>query len=215
MWWKKNKWKVIVPFIIIATLAAAFCFGGSAPDSDNRTSAATPEPSGAASTIASEQTPAPDGDGGENGMTMDGETGKDEYLTDPVPSDKPAPVEPQEADKGGASYSWILKPVTVTFTEGESVFDVLRRVCRDNGIHMEFKSTPAYNSAYIEGIGNLYEFDAGELSGWMYSVNGWFPNYGCSRYQLQSGDVYAGSILLTGAPTAAIPTRHETTFGWE
>lgn len=218
MWWKKNKWKVIVPFIIIATLAAAFCFGGSAPDSDNRTSAATPEPSGAASTIASEQTPAPDGDGGENGMTMDGETGKDEYLTDPVPSDKPAPVEPQEADKGGASYSctisiscadvlsdldlcepeteavipkdgWILKPVTVTFTEGESVFDVLRRVCRDNGIHMEFRSTPAYNSAYIEGIGNLYEFDAGDLSGWMYSVNGWFPNYGCSRYQLQSGDV--------------------------
>ncbi len=36
--------------------------------------------------------------------------------------------------------------------------------------------------------GNLYEFDAGELSGWLYSVNGWFPNYGSSRYQLKSGD---------------------------
>lgn len=46
-----------------------------------------------------------------------------------------------------------------------------------------------YNSAYIEGIHNLYEFDVGELSGWMYSVNDWFPNYGCSRYQLQDGDV--------------------------
>lgn len=22
----------------------------------------------------------------------------------------------------------------------------------------------------------------------MYKVNGWFPNYGCSRYQLQAGD---------------------------
>ena len=22
----------------------------------------------------------------------------------------------------------------------------------------------------------------------MYKVNGWFPNYGCSRYQLQDGD---------------------------
>ena len=22
----------------------------------------------------------------------------------------------------------------------------------------------------------------------MYKVNGWFPNYGCSRYQLKSGD---------------------------
>ena len=46
-----------------------------------------------------------------------------------------------------------------------------------------------YNSAYIEGIHNLYEFDCGELSGWMYKVNEWFPNYGCSRYQLRDGDV--------------------------
>ena len=45
------------------------------------------------------------------------------------------------------------------------------------------------NSAYVEGINNLYEFDVGSLSGWMYSVNGWFPNYGCSRYALQNGDV--------------------------
>ena len=36
---------------------------------------------------------------------------------------------------------------------------------------------------------NLYEFDVGNKSGWMYKVNGWFPNYGCSRYQLKDGDV--------------------------
>ena len=65
---------------------------------------------------------------------------------------------------------------------------MLQRVCRDNGIHMEFSNTPMYNSAYIEGIGNLYEFDCGEQSGWMYAVNGWFPNYGCSRYALKDGD---------------------------
>ena len=46
-----------------------------------------------------------------------------------------------------------------------------------------------YNSAYIEGINNLYEFDCGELSGWMYSVNDWYPNYGCSCYTVQPGDV--------------------------
>ena len=46
-----------------------------------------------------------------------------------------------------------------------------------------------YNSAYIEGIYNLYEFDVGDGSGWMYKVNDWFPNYGCSRYQVQQGDV--------------------------
>ncbi|MDR0852339.1 MAG: DUF4430 domain-containing protein [Clostridiales Family XIII bacterium] len=82
----------------------------------------------------------------------------------------------------------ILSSRTVSFTEGESVFDVLARETRNNGIHMEFVDTPIYNSAYIEGIANLYEFDCGELSGWVYSVNGWFPNYGSSRYQLQDGD---------------------------
>lgn len=29
----------------------------------------------------------------------------------------------------------------------------------------------------------------GSLSGWMYNVNGWYPNYGCSRYQVKDGDV--------------------------
>ena len=144
--------------------------------------------------------------------------GKDKYLTDPVPEGKPQPVEPedQNVDKG-KSYTCtfsiecstivnnlsqldpeklemvptdgvILAKTTVTFYEGESVFDVLQRLCKEKGIHMEASWTPIYNSAYIEGIHNLYEFDCGALSGWMYSVNGWYPNYGCSRYQLQDGD---------------------------
>lgn len=84
---------------------------------------------------------------------------------------------------------WILKERTVTFKEGESVFDILKRVCKDNKIHMEASFTPLYNSTYIEGIYNLYEFDCGSLSGWMYSVNGEFPNYGCSKYIVKKGDV--------------------------
>ena len=83
----------------------------------------------------------------------------------------------------------ILPAVTVTFSQGESVFDVLQRVCKERKIPMEFSWTPMYNSAYIEGIYNLYEFDVGDGSGWMYKVNDWFPNYGCSRYQVQPGDV--------------------------
>ncbi len=82
----------------------------------------------------------------------------------------------------------IMAEKEVTFSEGESVFDVLLRETRNNGIHMEFVKSPIYDSAYIEGIHNLYEFDCGELSGWMYSVNGWFPNYGCSKYVLNNGD---------------------------
>ena len=54
---------------------------------------------------------------------------------------------------------------------------------------MEFSYSSVYDSAYIEGINNIYEFDAGGGSGWMYKVNGWFPNYGCSNYELKNGDV--------------------------
>ena len=82
----------------------------------------------------------------------------------------------------------IMKKQTVTFKDGETVFDVLTRETKKSGIHMEFSNSPIYKSAYIEGINNLYEFDCGELSGWMYNVNGWYPNYGCSVYKLKDGD---------------------------
>ncbi len=83
----------------------------------------------------------------------------------------------------------ILGTVTATFEEGDTVFEVLKSVCKDYGIQLEYSWTPMYGSYYIEGIHNLYEFDCGEGSGWMYSVNGWFPNYGCSSYELRQGDV--------------------------
>lgn len=83
---------------------------------------------------------------------------------------------------------FILYPVTVEFTEGETAFDVLTRVCTTYGIQIEYSWTPMYDSYYIEGISHLYEFDCGSESGWMYKVNGWFPNYGCSAYTLKDGD---------------------------
>ena len=82
----------------------------------------------------------------------------------------------------------ILKETKVEFFAGESVFDVLHRTLKSNNILFEFTKTPAYNSVYIEGIANLYEFDCGELSGWLYRVNGIKPTYGCSQYQLENGD---------------------------
>jgi len=152
-------------------------------------------------------------------FTIDPTTGKDQYQTDPVPDGKPLPVEPDDQvidsskqytctisidcltilnnmdllDKDKLpvlpSDGVILAPITVTYSQGESVFDVLKQVTRDQGIQMQFVWTPIYNSVYIQGIHNLYEFDTGPSSGWMYEVNGWYPNYGCSRYQVQPGDV--------------------------
>lgn len=82
----------------------------------------------------------------------------------------------------------ILSLYEVEFTPGESVFDILKRVCREHNIHLEFREDALYSGAYVEGINYLYEYDAGALSGWMYKVNGLFPNYGCSKYTVSDGD---------------------------
>lgn len=82
----------------------------------------------------------------------------------------------------------LLAPLSVSFEQGESVFDLLRRVCQEQGVHLEFVFTPGLNTAYIEGIANLYEFDAGPLSGWTYRVNSISPGYGSSVCELADGD---------------------------
>ena len=82
----------------------------------------------------------------------------------------------------------ILPETKVEFTEGESAFDVLERELKRLNIHFEFTKNPMYDSIYIEGIGNLYEFDAGPLSGWLYRVNGNVLSVGCSQYKLKTGD---------------------------
>lgn len=81
----------------------------------------------------------------------------------------------------------ILGTTTVEIKEGDTVFEVLEKVVRQNKIHMEYSGSGS--SIYIEGIDNLYEFDGGQNSGWMYSVNGWYPNYGCGVYKLKPNDV--------------------------
>ena len=83
----------------------------------------------------------------------------------------------------------LLETVEVEFTSGESVFDVFRKVLREERIHFEYVDASAYDSVYIEGIGNIYEFDCGPQSGWMFSVNGVYPGLGCSAYTLADGDV--------------------------
>lgn len=75
-----------------------------------------------------------------------------------------------------------------TGTTENTVFDALSAVCRNNGIQMESAYTPGFNSYYVEAINYLYEFDGGSLSGWMYTVNGEFPNYGSSSFYLSDGD---------------------------
>ena len=81
----------------------------------------------------------------------------------------------------------ILQNMKVEFNEGDTVFDILVKVTRKKGIHMEYRGSGS--NTYIEGINNLYEFDGGSNSGWMYSVNGVYPNYGVGAYKVKSSDV--------------------------
>ena len=83
----------------------------------------------------------------------------------------------------------MLAATEVEFTGGESVFDVFRKVLREEKLHFEYVDASAYDSVYIEGIGNIYEFDCGPQSGWMFSVNDVYPGLGCSAYTLADGDV--------------------------
>ena len=85
----------------------------------------------------------------------------------------------------------ILEKTDYVLRPGDTVFDILHRAVRHHKIQMEFQGADAnvYNSVYIQGINYLYEFSCGPLSGWMYKVNGEFPLYGVSQYELEDGDI--------------------------
>lgn len=84
--------------------------------------------------------------------------------------------------------SGVILPVTeFEIDSGETVFSVMSRASSQYKFQMEYSGTNG--AQYIEGINNLYEFDGGRWSGWMYCVNGWYPNYGCGQYALKDGDV--------------------------
>lgn len=94
----------------------------------------------------------------------------------------------------------LLNEVVVEIKDGDTAFDVVKRACENNtckakckyceknGIQIDFTYTPAFDTYYIKGIHQLYEKDCGMQSGWMYSVNGTFPNVGSSSYKVKSGD---------------------------
>ena len=85
----------------------------------------------------------------------------------------------------------ILPPTEYVLRHGDTVFDILDRAVRYNKIQMEYQGSDknSYGSVYIQGIHYLYEFSCGPLSGWMYRVDGEYPNYGCSKYELKDGQV--------------------------
>lgn len=90
----------------------------------------------------------------------------------------------------------ILRETEIKISEGQTAFDQLIMATKANRIQMEYDGTTA--GAYVRGIGYLYEYDFGNLSGWMYRINGVMADIGASQYTLREGDrvewVYSTNI---------------------
>lgn len=86
-----------------------------------------------------------------------------------------------------AKNIYVLSNVKIKYYQNDTAFKVLQRGVKKYGIQMEYQGAGSniYNSVYIQGLNHIYEFDAGSESGWMYSVNGIFPNYGMSAYKIK------------------------------
>ena len=84
----------------------------------------------------------------------------------------------------------ILPPTVFEIASGETAYDILIEAARSFRISVDSTATGsgAKTMAYVSGIGNLYEFDFGGLSGWVYSVNGRMPSVSCGEYVLSDGD---------------------------
>ncbi len=85
------------------------------------------------------------------------------------------------ADPQGVTY---LERTAYVMERGETAFSLLGR----SGLDYRPNFNTQYEGVYVEAIAGLGEFDEGAQSGWMYRVNGSFPQYSASLYNLKAGD---------------------------
>mgnify|MGYP003254789824 FL=1 len=71
--------------------------------------------------------------------------------------------------------------------EGSSAFDALTAAAREQHVRVDY--TGSVYGTYVRGIGYIQEFGFGELSGWLYKVNGEFPDVSAAYFTLNEGDV--------------------------
>lgn len=81
----------------------------------------------------------------------------------------------------------ILEQTSIPFREGDTVFDILTSAARTFRIQLEHSGGEG-GMAYVTGINYLYEYTHGDLSGWIYSVNGETYSIGCGSFIVNDGD---------------------------
>ena len=91
------------------------------------------------------------------------------------------------AQDGTTPADGVLLPATeLTLYDGDTVYDLLQRCAADSGLRIDH--TGSRMSAYIAGINDLRQGAFGDLSGWLFYVNGVSPSVGCGQFRPQDGD---------------------------
>ena len=117
-----------------------------------------------------------------------------ETPTEPEEPTKPTdPVVPVEGkvtlsvEKRTMGQGDTIPAMHVSLQKGDTAYTVLQRIAAEKGIDVIATGTGA--EVYVKTIAGLSEFDGGQNSGWMYSVNGEFPQFSAGIYTLEDGDV--------------------------
>lgn len=94
-------------------------------------------------------------------------------------------------DATAASEGMLFEKTELLLYEGESVLALLKRVCETQDLRIET------NGDYVEGIADLYEFDRGNESGWVYTVNGMRMGVSAADYAPEDGDAIVWLYVTT------------------
>lgn len=80
----------------------------------------------------------------------------------------------------------ILPTIEFALYEGDTVYDLLTRAARQHRLHVD--ASGGDGMKYVKGLHHLYEQAYGELSGWLYLVNGETASLSCDQYLLTDSD---------------------------
>ena len=117
---------------------------------------------------------------------------------DPInPEDPSKPEEPEEKNLAYVSVivppgprvhtnGWVMKAKTAykIIPGKDTAFSILQKT----GLSYNYNYHKIYKGVYVNTIEGLSEFDGGPYSGWMYRVNGVFPNHSASLQPIYPGD---------------------------
>ena len=125
-------------------------------------------------------------------VTVVGTTPVDPTPVDPTPVD-PTPVDPNPEtitvtfQLHTDTEAWILPTVVRDLPEGTTAFDVFKQVLAANGYTYDAKGSYVQAVTAPDGT-KVAELSKGQYSGWMYRVNGEFPDTYMGAYELEDGD---------------------------